>query len=171
MSAASATNMKYAPDEQKNWNKVTPLGRREKHQTYEGSMQMCTWADGRCASWAVKEIVMASIMLLHLPTDRHQHCKGSSCKWIWIDPTQIVPFFTNRLQSSPGGSNILHNNVEVNWAVGERSHSKKGLCQGRVPHRILAFIMASIFSSSSDLSLWKEQAGGQETSSEASKLR
>ena len=63
-------------------NKLPPLGRRtrqtkelkennrhrgrlQRHQTYEGRMQMCTWAGGRSASWAVKEIVMASIMPLH----------------------------------------------------------------------------------------------------------
>ena len=104
----------------------SPHGERDAAPTHEGSMWTSTWAPPRLASWAVKEIVMASIMLL---LKEHRNCwlttyRGKNpCANEFESTPQIVPFFANRWQSY-GGENLLR------YERAKAEHSKKVLlCQ------------------------------------------
>ena len=105
--------------------KSPPTGERDAAPTHEGSMWTSTWAPPRLASWAVKEIVMASIMLL---LKEHRNCwlttyRGKNpCANEFESSPQIVPFFANRWQSY-GVENLLRNERR------EGADSKNVLCQ------------------------------------------
>ena len=116
------------PDKQKNWNKITaPRGGLKRHQTYERRMQMCTWARGRSASWAVKEIVMASIMPLH------SYWPPPAVQGILVQMNLNRPHkLFHSLQTDCNhrvAAIIMWRSHE--WAVGKRTYPKKGFCEKR----------------------------------------